>query len=271
MTGARSGRYPRIACELERLNPDIVLLQEAWTANARKSAPANGSWWRARGAGQHTFFQQSGLMTLSKFPIIGGGFYPFSQATLPDRLVRKGILKTTISLPGGSILNVWNVHLQAGGPAAIHRSQVQELVARVQAAEDGQIADLVGGDFNCTPESAHYRELRQALGPTVYELGGGKPFVTWNKMSAKPGAGQTLDYIFIRQKPALQSVEAFAQVAFAEPSPALQLSDHLGLEAVVKLSIDAALVGLDGPLFQPQEELALANRATWGEAQVLGP
>src|SRR5258708_37091021 len=58
MTGARSGRYPQIARELERLNPDIILLQEAWTAKARKSAPATGSWWTARAAGQRTFFQR---------------------------------------------------------------------------------------------------------------------------------------------------------------------------------------------------------------------
>ena len=251
MTGARSGRYPQIARELERLDADIVLLQEAWTAKARKSVPATGSWWIARAAGQHTFFQQSGLMTLSKFPIIGGEFYPFSRAAFPDALVSKGILKTTICLPSGSILNVWNVHLQEGGTVAVRRSQVQELVARVQAAQDGQIADLVGGDFNCTLDSPLYRELEQALGPTVYELGGDKPFVTWNKLSAKPGAGQTLDYFFVHETQALQGVVAFARVAFAGPSPAMQLSDHLGLEVVVKLGVDAALVGADGPPFQP--------------------
>jgi len=251
MTGARSGRYPQIARELERLDPDIVLLQEAWTAKARKSAPATGSWWVARAAGQRTFFQQNGLITLSKFPIIGGKFYPFLRAAFPDRLVSKGILKTTICLPGGSILNVWNVHLQEGGPPAVRHSQVQELVYRVQAAEDGQVADLVGGDFNCTPESPHYRELEQALGPTVYGLGGEKPFVTWNKLSAKPGAGQTLDYVFVREHQALQSVQAFARVAFAGPTPAQQLSDHLGVEAVVNLRLGAGLAALDGPPLQP--------------------
>ncbi|HWW00368.1 MAG TPA: endonuclease/exonuclease/phosphatase family protein [Candidatus Acidoferrum sp.] len=260
MTGARSGRYPQIARELDRLNPDIILLQEAWTAKARKSAPATDSWWRARAAGQHTFFQQSGLMTLSKFPIMGGEFYPFSRAAFPDRLVSKGVLKTTICLPDGSILNVWNVHLQEGGPAAVRRSQVQELVSRVQAAEDGQIADLVGGDFNCTPESPFFQELQQALGPTVYELGGGKPFVTWNNLSAKPGAGQTLDYMFVREHQVLQSVEAFARVAFAGPSPAQQLSDHLGLEAVVRFSPAVGPACLDGPIFQPAPIRVVATR-----------
>jgi endonuclease/exonuclease/phosphatase family metal-dependent hydrolase len=251
MTGARSGRYQRIAREMERLDPDIALLQEAWTAEARKSVPTAGSWWNARAAGQRTFFQQSGLKTLSKFPIIGGGFYPFSQAAFPDRFVNKGVLKTTISLPGGSILNVWNVHLQAGGPVAIRRSQVQELVVLVHAAEDGQIADLVGGDFNCTPESTLYRELEQALGPTTYGLGGDKPLATWSRLSAKPAAGQTLDYIFVRAKRFLRRVRAFTRVVFAESSLAQRLSDHFGLEAVVEWSIGAALVGLDGSVLQP--------------------
>ncbi len=247
MTRAPSGRYPQIERELVRLDPDIIFLQEAWTAEARKSAPSAGSWWIARAAGQHTFFQQNGLMTLSKFPITGGEFYPFSRAAYPDRFVSKGILKTTLCLPDGSILNVWNVHLQEGGRPAIRQSQVQELISHVQAAEDGQIADLIGGDFNCTPESALYRELEHALGPTICELCREKPFVTWNNLSAKPGAGQTLDYIFVREHQRLQSVEAFVHVAFTGHSPALQLSDHLALEAVVRLGPGAALVGLDKP------------------------
>ena len=271
MTGATSGRYPRIARELERLDPDIILLQEAWTAKARKSAPATGTWWAARAAGQHTFFQQSGLMTLSKFPIIGGEFYPFSHAAFPDRLVTKGILKTTICLRDGSILNVWNVHLQEGGPYAIRQSQVQELVSHVQAAEDGQIADLVGGDFNCTPQSPLYLGLERALGPTVYELGGQKPFVTWNNLSAKPGAGQTLDYIFVREHQAFQSLDAFARVAFASPSPAQQLSDHLGLEAVVSISPGAGLAGLIGPLFQPPHIRIAGRSQTAAVSQLRDP
>jgi endonuclease/exonuclease/phosphatase family metal-dependent hydrolase len=250
LTGARSGRYPQIARELERMDSDIILLQEAWTAKARKSAPATGTWWRARAAGQHTWFQQSGLMTLSKFPIVGGEFYPFSRAAFPDSLVAKGALKTTILMPDGSKLNVWNVHLQEGGPYAIRRSQVQELVSHVQAAEDGQVADLVGGDFNCTPETPLYHELEQALGLTVYQLGGEKPFVTWNNMSSKPGDGQTLDYVFVREHQGLQSLDAFARVAFTTPAPIQQLSDHLGLEAVVKLNSNVGLASLNRRLVQ---------------------
>ena len=235
MTGARPGRYPRIARELERLNPDIILLQEAWTAKARKSAPASGRWAIARAAGQHTFFQQNGLVTLSKFPILGGEFYPFSHAAFPDRFVNKGVLKVTVQLARGQAFNVWNVHLQEGDWPEIRLSQVRELLSHVQAAEDGQIADLVGGDFNCTPESPLCRELVNSLGASVQQLGGADPFVTWDGLSAKRCAGQTIDHIFIRKRTTFQNLQAVPRVAFATTSLAERLSDHLGIEAVVNL------------------------------------
>ena len=235
MTGARSGRYPKIARELEHLDPDIVLLQEAWTDEARKSAPAQGPWSVARASGQHTFFQQCGLVTLSRFPIIGGEFYPFSRAAFPDCFVNKGVLKVTVRLSSGRKLNVWNVHLQDGGTPELRLSQIRELESRVQAAEDGQIADLVGGDFNCNPESRLFLELAASLGPSVQQLSGAKPFVTWDGMSGKRGAGETLDYIFIKRRTESQTVQAFLRVAFAAERLEDRLSDHFGIEALVTL------------------------------------
>jgi endonuclease/exonuclease/phosphatase family metal-dependent hydrolase len=231
---------------LERLDPDVILLQEAWTAKARKCAPTHGHWVIARAVGQHTFFQQSGLMTLSRFPIIGGQFYPFSRAAFPDRLVNKGVLKTTVRLPDGHVLNLWNVHLQDGGSLAVRRSQVHELVARVTAAQDGQIVDLVAGDFNCTPDSPLYRELSAALGPSAQELSGNSLFVTWDGLSAKPGAGETLDHIFIRRR--FQSVRASPHVAFSAARKEDRLSDHFGIEAVLSLSTGPSLAGAIAPV-----------------------
>jgi endonuclease/exonuclease/phosphatase family metal-dependent hydrolase len=249
MTGARSGRYPRIARELERLDPDVILLQEAWTAKARKSAPAHSHWSIARAAWQHSFFQQSGLMTLSRFPIIGGRFYPFSRAAFPDRLVNKGVLKVTVQVANGFVLNIWNVHLQDGGSPAVRQSQVRELLARVRAAEDGQIADLVAGDFNCTPGSPLYRELAGVLGPSAQELSGNSPFVTWDGLSGKPGAGETLDHIFVSRRAPFQSVRASPQVAFSAVRREDRLSDHFGIEAVLNLSAAPRLAGAIGPVF----------------------
>ena len=246
MTHAPTGRYPRIARELERLDPDIILIQEAWTGKARAAAPTNGNWAVARAAGQHTFFQQCGLMTLSKYPILDGKFYPFSRAAFPDRFVNKGVLKTTVQLPGCLILNIWNVHLQNGGPASIRQSQVQELVSLVTSAQDNQIADVVGGDFNCTPTSPLGRELETALGPSVLQLGNVEPFVTWDGLSSKPGAGETLDYVFIHRRVDMQNLSAAARVAFTPASQKQRLSDHLAVESVVNFSPPKTLADTAG-------------------------
>jgi endonuclease/exonuclease/phosphatase family metal-dependent hydrolase len=248
MTGARSGRYPRIARELERLDPDIILLQEAWTAEARKSAPAAGPWSIARAAGQHTFFQQCGLVTLSRFPIVGGEFYPFSRAAFPDYFVNKGVLKVTVRLSSGQRLNVWNVHLQDGGTAELRLSQIRELESHVQAAEDGQIADLVGGDFNCTPESRLFLELANSMGPSVQQLAGAEPFVTWDGMSGKREAGQALDHIFIKRRKKFQIVQAVPRVVFEAERLEQRLSDHFGIEALVTLGTAPSLTEPIGAL-----------------------
>ncbi len=236
MTGAPGGRYPKIARELEHLDPDVILLQEAWTAKARKSVPAGGQWFVTRAARQHTFFQQCGLVTLTKFPVVGGEFYPFSRAAFPDRFVHKGAMKVTVRLPGGDTVNIWNVHLQDGGTLDLRRSQVRELAAHVRASEDGQIADIIGGDFNCTPDNPLFQDLEDAFGPSIQQRTGDGPFVTWDGLSQKPGGGKTLDYIFIRSKTPLQQVQTDAHVAFAPSNLKERLSDHFGIEAVLSLN-----------------------------------
>jgi endonuclease/exonuclease/phosphatase family metal-dependent hydrolase len=260
MTGAPSGRYPKIAREMERLDPDIILLQEAWTAKARKAVPSANCWSVARARGQHTFFQQNGLVTLSKFPIVGGEFYPFSKAAYPDRFVRKGVMKVTVQLPDGRVLNVWNVHLQDGGTHEIRDSQMRELVAHVDEAADGQVADLIGGDFNCTPESPLFQELQTAFGASLEQRNGATPFVTWDGLSQKAEAGRTFDYIFIRTHAPLQQIRADTHVAFTAPSAKERLSDHFGIEATVNLLSPLAVAGLDSaPFVGPPVQAVVAS------------
>jgi len=139
--------------------------------------------------------------------------------------------------------NVWNVHLQDGGSAQIRLSQVHELVSHVQAADNGQIADLVGGDFNCTPDSPLYEELSNSLGPSVQQLSGAHPFVTWDGLSTKPGAGETLDHIFVRARGLFQNLQAAPRVVFEAASLKQRLSDHLGIEAVLNLGRGPSLAG----------------------------
>lgn len=198
-------------------------------------------------------------MTLSRFPIIGGQFYPFSRAAYPDRWVNKGVLKVTLQLAKGQVLNVWNVHLQDGGPPAIRFAQVRELIARVGAAEDGQLGDLVAGDFNCTPGSPLYCELSNAFGPSMQELSGSAPFVTWDGLSAAPGAGETLDHIFIRRRTPFQTVQANPHVAFSAARREDRLSDHFGIEAELNLSTGPSLARATRPVLHSPSALSVVS------------
>jgi endonuclease/exonuclease/phosphatase family metal-dependent hydrolase len=237
MNGAPEDRYPRIAEQLEELQPDLVLLQEVWTKNARASSPAGREWSTAWSSGQANIFKENGLLTISRHPILGGEFHPFRAAALPDSLVKKGALKVTIELPDGFRLNVWNVHLQAGGADTIRSRQVAELVNWVHAAQDGQIADVVAGDFNCTPESQQYRTLLQQIGPSVQAISGEPGFTTFDGLSKRSGAGQILDHAFIRIVSAVEGVKASPRALFTAQRMKDRLSDHLGVEIALKFAI----------------------------------
>jgi len=237
MNGASEDRYPRIARELEQLQPDLVLLQEVWTKKARASVPAGRDWSTAWSSGQANFFQENGLLTISRHPILGGEFHPFRAAALPDSLVKKGALKVTIEVSNGLRLNVWNVHLQAGGSDAVRSRQIAELVGWVRAANDGQIADLVAGDFNCTPGSPQYQALFQQIGPSVQAISGEPAFTTFDGLSTKPGACQTLDHAFIRVLSDVERVNASARAMFTADRMKDRLSDHLGIQIALQFSL----------------------------------
>ena len=176
------------------------------------------------------------------------GLLPVLARGLSRRTRQKGVLKTTLRLPDGQVLNVWNVHLQDAGQVGVRRLQIDQLIARVHEAEDGQIADLVGGDFNSTPETPLYRELETALGPSVQTLGGIRPFVTWDGLSSKPGAGQTLDYIFVRPRVTLEQMRAVPEIAFFARNRRDRLSDHFGIAAEVNLAPASVLAKLPTPV-----------------------
>jgi hypothetical protein len=83
LNGATDARFSRIAGELERLQPDFVLLQEVWTRRAADAIPCSAGWWRAH-RDSPTLFGKIGLVTLSKHPIVGGEFFPFNDASFPS-------------------------------------------------------------------------------------------------------------------------------------------------------------------------------------------
>jgi len=240
MNHAPRARYARIASGIERLHPDLVLLQEVWTKPAAAVAPTNAEWLVAQ-AGSPNFFRRNGLMVLSRLPIVGGEFHPFSHAAFPDSVVRKGALKVTLRTASGRRLNVWNVHLQSDAPR-VRMRQIEQLTAWVREAEDGQVADLVGGDFNSTPDSPEFQRLSRELGPTAHELARAPFAPTYDGLSPDPKQAQTIDYLFIRPRAPMDRLEAAPKLVLTNPDPRQRCSDHVALQVDLRLRSGNLLV-----------------------------
>jgi endonuclease/exonuclease/phosphatase family metal-dependent hydrolase len=241
LTGASSSRFSRISHELQQWEPEIVFLQEVWLSRAYQALPHLGAWSVARGPHCAWFRRPSGLVTLSRFPILSGTFHPFQTRAWPDSLVQKGALKLTIDLGQGRRLNLWNVHLQAGAKHHhVRTRQIAELGEWIRASNDDQIADLVAGDFNCTPDSPQYEQLAALLGWDVHSITRQEHFVTYDGRSANPAMGRTLDYVFVRPQTPVRFAHANPQVAFAADRLEDRLSDHLGIHVNLNLELTPA-------------------------------
>jgi endonuclease/exonuclease/phosphatase family metal-dependent hydrolase len=230
INGADSARYASIAAELESHAPHFILLQEVWSTSAHEAIPAGNEWSTASNSNQKLLFHRSGLVSLSRFPIVDTAFHAFQAGAWPDALVNKGALKITVELSPALRVNVWNVHLQAGSAARVRSRQIVELADWVRRAEDGQAADLIAGDFNCTPDSERYAQLTKLLGVDSSQLGSQPHFVTYDGCRSATTEARTLDYVFVRMREPQIACAATVAPALDTPRPEDRLSDHLAVQ-----------------------------------------
>jgi len=249
-------RYARMADALEQQNQHIVLLQEVWSRRAREAIPAGSDWAVVSGPNTGCFFQRHGLVSLSRFKVLAAEFMPFRRASWPDSMVKKGALKITVDIGDSRILNVWNVHLQAGPAPRTRSAQIAQLIDWVERSDDDQVADVIAGDFNCTPGSAEYDQLRRRFGSDIQRQHPPFHFATYNGRSSKPGQARTLDFVFVRPRRADLTCAGHTRPLFDAVRPEERLSDHLGLGADMSLSIpsgsrdatSAALASVSSPV-----------------------
>lgn len=173
-------------------------------------------------------------------------FHPFTAARFPDSLMCKGALRVTLALGPERFVNVWNTHLQEGS-SRVRSRQLEELLGWIEASDQGQIADIVGGDFNLVPGTEEFARLQSGVGPSVLEWAGVAPLPTWDGVGRAPGRSKAIDHIFVGLRQPRGGVAVQARRRFGGTVPAERLSDHLGLEALLTFrglesSSSAALV-----------------------------
>lgn len=264
--GKKAGkRIPEIGQRLAPQTIDIVTLQEAFEGcfvpNEPKLLLQNSGYpYFAKGAGPRGLrCVSSGLVILSKHPILESATVVFDHCSGVDCFARKGALYVKIAVPGIGEVDVYTTHTNAGdsGKAASKRvTQVEQLIQFVdQHSGDGLRPVIFTGDLNAAPQSAELMRLRSALGlrdsheefvhhNTVSEVERNgytsDPRRNGNKTFADVD-GARIDYVFFREPRNAGSTAltaARSALSFVEPGyRGLPLSDHFGVLSALDIDL----------------------------------
>jgi len=229
---------------------DLVCLQECWSPRAarilRRTYPHG-----TRGGQRAITGLGSGLLTLSRLPILRRRFGRFQRRALPDSLAAKGFTLARVRLDDRLEINVINTHLQAWRGADLRLRQVEEL-ARFMGSAPPAAATILAGDLNFRRESREYGLLLESLGcrdmlrerppgrqgtaPPARRTDGGVPLIT-GQGGPPPGQAGCLDHLLLVPGPAAVSLletSLVPEAGQASPCP----SDHLGVR--IRIRVEAA-------------------------------
>lgn len=234
------GRMHAIAEGVKQLNPDIICFQEVFLASSRHILLQKlaGTWRHV-----HYFpsgLLGSGLLTLSRYPIVKTVFLPYRMSGKPERqqdyYVKKGIGLTVIATPQG-LISVFNTHTHAqyeprddNEYAVFTNSNLFEAVRFVQHFGAPHPTVLVG-DMNTRPDQLGYQILTQCS--TLIDVYAQKHpndlGITFS--SRNPYAhdfDQRLDYVFVDNSIQAHNVQIVMCDLLNLPH-AKAYSDHYGL------------------------------------------
>lgn len=169
----RGLRHRVLLRDLPGLDPDILLIQEAFRPRLRRAIlelfpdfHADALARSRRWLGFLPMDGAGGLLTLSRWPILGTRHQwarRFRRMKPDERIGRKGCLWTRIRTPAGDVL-VGNVHLYAGNTpldAHVRTIQTRDLLRRGEARPD--VPTILAGDWNWDLDFEHSER-----GPTGY-------------------------------------------------------------------------------------------------------
>ena len=239
-----SSRMRALAKRLATTDLDVLLIQEAWTREVRRTLRQG-----ARRAGfsiSEGDGASGGLMTLSRLPIRSSRFDRFRFRGDPERLDKgeylggKGFETVELEGPDGPFVLV-NTHLHAryaveDSPldSAVRTAQLVQIVAAVHA-HSGTV--VIGGDFNCRESDPELRVFRGLTGTA--ELGSGLELGTLSSANyykrARTGPDKRIDFLFIRPGEGIAWQVREPRLVFTETARIRRrdrsLSDHFGFRA----------------------------------------
>lgn len=196
-------RFEKIAALLNAGTEDIVLLQEMWDPATTKILDRAGYPFVGK-ATKDGFINGSGLVTLSRYPIVESEFLQFSDVSGLERLVKKGALRTRLRISSTVEIDVVNVHL-ASPPEKLNKlfvsnfeferillSQLRQTKEWLRNRSSLPELTIVGGDFNIDESHLYYAEMAEMFGLDMYRLRLGPNERAWSESKIEQ-TGYTLN------------------------------------------------------------------------------
>jgi len=193
-------------------------------------------------------FRGSGLGIGARMPLASTFIRPFPGERVGwDRLARKGVIYASVDVAGAHVIDLVNVHLQAGYDARasrVRRAQLDHLAKVVAEVGSPDRPFVICGDFNIcglasSKENDEYRYLVRALDGFV-DLGAADDLPTLHPhpegnalaYAFEPDASaQRVDYVFLRSAGNVRCTEVTR--FFDRPIGCGWASDHYGLSATI--------------------------------------
>jgi endonuclease/exonuclease/phosphatase family metal-dependent hydrolase len=246
----KPSRLPDIARLIPSLNADILTFQETFSEDTHVLARLPEYPHVAWGPKRKTLMLSSGILTISKWPIVETATMTYTKCAGFDCLARKGALYTRIAVPGIGDVDVFTSHLNANAKVSLHLHQTKEFFAFI-AKHSGNRPLIVTGDFNFTTGSepyhyflkllsgrdAHAEYVAQTPGLSEIEADGftADPRRNTNlKMSGN--SPRRLDHIWISESAGQPIEVARSGMIFEAPVSGRHLSDHFGIMNTLRIA-----------------------------------
>lgn len=167
----------RILAERRRQGdePDVVLLQEAWSSEADRIRSRAGYRYQVLGVGKGENLlldNPSGLEILSDYPIVTQYGRRFDRCAGADCLATKSVIGATLAIPALPVpLRIFTTHLQAQTPAdGVRKNQIDDIDVFLRRIGFGAEPAIFAGDLNFKPRHPSYQKFARVL-PFFTETG----------------------------------------------------------------------------------------------------
>lgn len=242
-------RFPLIADEIFRLDPDLVGMQEIEIGVGQTETLQGLLAERYGGTSPFTAYDElkvglvgtatgEGIGILSKHPIVDMGY---DDLRLAGRLQVWG----RIDLGDGVVVDFYDTHLHNEGDAAERDAQAGRMLAGIDARDVGN-AIVLTGDMNATPESALIDELDARLvdsylavhGEVDTAANGNTSSVILEEGHVDQNPTHRIDYVFGRDPVLGELVPTASEVVFKNHDEGgFYPSDHFGVVTTYELTV----------------------------------